>query len=492
MRYWTTGPGGARIRWGEAGDFDRCVVELSEHVGPGIVKGLCSNLHQRATGFRPGHAPSEQRSNSNLPELQNNEAVEEWAVNTKSMGRVEIKNADLGEVEAVFATLNSVDSDGDVTLPGAFQEGAPVKISAYGHLSWQGMLPVGKGTIHTVGNEAILKGQFFMNTQGGRDTFEVVKQLGDQQEWSYGYDPAEFSHGEMDGKSVRFLKKQTVFEVSPTLRGAGVGTRLLSAKSALAVAGAGQDPAGFTGWPSSEEAIKAVLAEEALATEADASTAAQEAIARAGTKQASTAIDPHRTPVVTTAWTPVTTLKQIPEAARPSDLRSVFAWRDPNGDPELKSSYHLGHHEAMGGPANLRAVAMGIAALNGPEVAGIPEEERKAAYDHLAAHMRDADQDPPELRTGPVSALKFFDHGAAVMAAVSGFIDRASEVMAFRGRKGKGMSASSVELISWIDEEAARLKTLLTDPQSVAEEESSLRDEELSMLMAAQASVQNL
>lgn len=59
MRYWTTGPGGQRIEWGVPGDFDRCVVELSEHVGPGIVKGLCSNLHERATGARPGHAPGE-------------------------------------------------------------------------------------------------------------------------------------------------------------------------------------------------------------------------------------------------------------------------------------------------------------------------------------------------------------------------------------------------------------------------------------------------
>lgn len=39
---------------------DRCVVELGKYVSPGIVKGLCSNLHQRATGARPGHAPGEQ------------------------------------------------------------------------------------------------------------------------------------------------------------------------------------------------------------------------------------------------------------------------------------------------------------------------------------------------------------------------------------------------------------------------------------------------
>lgn len=60
MRYWAEGEGAAKIRWGVPGDFDRCVVELGKYVGPGVVKGLCSNLHQRATGARPGHAATEQ------------------------------------------------------------------------------------------------------------------------------------------------------------------------------------------------------------------------------------------------------------------------------------------------------------------------------------------------------------------------------------------------------------------------------------------------
>jgi hypothetical protein len=59
MRYWAHGRGAALIGWGTDGDFDRCVVELSKYVSPGIVKGLCSNLHVRATGARPGHAPGE-------------------------------------------------------------------------------------------------------------------------------------------------------------------------------------------------------------------------------------------------------------------------------------------------------------------------------------------------------------------------------------------------------------------------------------------------
>jgi hypothetical protein len=134
-----------------------------------------------------------------------------------------------GQITAVFARTGVIDLDGDVTAADAFTEGAPTIISAYGHKSWEGALPVGSGTIHTVGDTAVLRGQFLMNTQAGRDTFETVKALGPLQEFSYGYD-AETSFGKFQGKAVRFLNKVTVHEVSPTLKGSGIRTQLLDAK----------------------------------------------------------------------------------------------------------------------------------------------------------------------------------------------------------------------------------------------------------------------
>lgn len=150
----------------------------------------------------------------------------------KALQGVEIKDAEKGEVEAVFSTFDVVDKDLDVTKAGAFSDGAPVRISAYGHQSWMGALPVGKGVIRTTGTEAILDGKFFMDTSVGRDTFTVVKEMGDLQEWSYGYDPVKFSFGEVDGQKVRFLEEIHVDEVSPVLIGAGVNTRTLTAKGA--------------------------------------------------------------------------------------------------------------------------------------------------------------------------------------------------------------------------------------------------------------------
>lgn len=147
--------------------------------------------------------------------------------------QLQVKDADedKGEVTAVFATFNVKDSDWDVTLPGAFEDGAPALISAYGHASWSGMLPVGKGTIATTDTEALFHGRFFMDTTHGRDTFLTVKETGDLQEWSYGFDILERSFGEFDGEQVQFLKRLRVHEVSPVLLGAGVGTRTLAAKS---------------------------------------------------------------------------------------------------------------------------------------------------------------------------------------------------------------------------------------------------------------------
>ena len=150
----------------------------------------------------------------------------------KTLRDVVVKSAAKGEVSAVFSTFNVVDKDGDLTVPGAIKDGTEVVISAYGHTSWQGLLPVGKGVIRTTDAEAILEGKFFLDTQAGRETFEVVKQLGPMQEWSYSLQNVTAEPGEVDGKTIRVIKGVTIKEVSPTLVGVGINTRTLGAKGA--------------------------------------------------------------------------------------------------------------------------------------------------------------------------------------------------------------------------------------------------------------------
>lgn len=147
--------------------------------------------------------------------------------------RVEIKDADKGIFEAVIATFNLKDHDGDWTVPGAFEDGASVRISAYGHESWFGQLPVGKGVLKATEQDARVVGAFFLETTHGRETFATIKAMGELQEWSYGFDVLERGELTEDLRQRgvwRVLKKLKVHEVSPVLVGAGIGTRTVTVK----------------------------------------------------------------------------------------------------------------------------------------------------------------------------------------------------------------------------------------------------------------------
>ena len=52
-RYWTIGKGGMKIRWNSAGDWTRCVRQLSKYLGP-RAKGYCSLRHHEMTGMWTG------------------------------------------------------------------------------------------------------------------------------------------------------------------------------------------------------------------------------------------------------------------------------------------------------------------------------------------------------------------------------------------------------------------------------------------------------
>lgn len=137
----------------------------------------------------------------------------------------QIKDEAKGLVTIQFAKYNVVDAHKDVHVPGAFEDGAKILMSAYGHKSWAGELPVGKGVIKDSKDGPTAEMQFFMSTKAGQETFATVKEVGDQQQWSYGYDTLKESFGEFgdgdDKQRVRYLEKQKVYEVSPVLLGAG-------------------------------------------------------------------------------------------------------------------------------------------------------------------------------------------------------------------------------------------------------------------------------
>ena len=252
-----------------------------------------------------------------------------------------------GEFRAVFSTFNVIDHDGDVTLPGAFKDNAAVRISYWGH-RWQD-LPVGRGVIHQDDKQAWVDGQFFLDTQAGKETYLTVKGLGDLQEWSYGYEILRSENGQHENQDVRFLKELEVPEVSPVLLGAGIDTRT--------------------------ESIKGVKA----------------------------ALPAHSTPTTDAAWDGPANAARAESGRDEAYYKRVYAWREPDGDPTVKSSYKFVHHQVGAdgtpGAANVRGCQTGIGVLNGGRGGTtIPDADRKGVWNHLAKHLRDAEIEPPELK----------------------------------------------------------------------------------------------
>ena len=155
----------------------------------------------------------------------------------KSNKSIEFKTVDdeKGSVEAVFSVYNTLDTDGDVVIPGAIKSGfknnqVPM---VFAH-KWD--QPIGKGVINTDDDKATFKGSFFMETEAGKEAYNLAKEMGDLQEWSFGfrindYEVAPFQKDGQDEVDVRYLKDLEVFEVSPVLVGANRETYTLAIKS---------------------------------------------------------------------------------------------------------------------------------------------------------------------------------------------------------------------------------------------------------------------
>ena len=253
-----------------------------------------------------------------------------------------------GEFRAIFSRFNVIDHDGDVTIPGAFKDGEAVRISYWGH-RWQD-LPVGRGIIHQDDKTAWVDGQFFLDTQAGKETYQTVKNLGELQEWSYGYDVNESETGQFENQDVQFLNNLTVYEISPVMLGAGIDTETIDIK---------------------------------------------------GLKRA---VASHSTETTDVAWSGPTNEARVRSGESVTYYKRIYAWQDVEGDPEVKSSWRFIHHMIDGdgnpGAANIRACQTGIGVLNGGRGGTtIPDADRQGVWNHLAKHLRDAEVEPPELKS---------------------------------------------------------------------------------------------
>jgi len=132
-----------------------------------------------------------------------------------------------GAVSAVFSTFGVVDGDNDIVLATALTHGQAVPMT-WAH-NWA--MPVGKGLVQVQPEQAVFEGAFFLDTDAGLEAYKTVKAMGPLQEWSWGFRVIDAGYEQRDEKFVRVIKRAEVFEVSPVLVGAGVGTYTVGIKS---------------------------------------------------------------------------------------------------------------------------------------------------------------------------------------------------------------------------------------------------------------------
>lgn len=260
-RYWTRGPGGAKIGWGTEGDWTRCVSQLSKYLGP-RAKGYCSLRHKEMNGYWPGDKRNKSDSaeeivnNSIYHESKQNQSADlgELMLEHKTVGvkGMNVVSADEGIVETIISVTGIVDNVKDRIMPGAYQK-TLVKRKPKGVWSHDWDTPVSKtldvkelmpgdkelpslmpnGDPWPAGAGALkVKTQFNLETQRGREAYSDVVFFGEEQEWSIGYN-VPVGGAKVDQKTgVREITMLELYEYSPVLFGAMPLARTTSVKEA--------------------------------------------------------------------------------------------------------------------------------------------------------------------------------------------------------------------------------------------------------------------
>lgn len=95
------------------------------------------------------------------------------------------------------------------------------------------------------------------------------------------------------------------------------------------------------------------------------------------------------TAVVDESWDGPGNEAAIPNDAGADVLRQMYAWVDPNGKPDAKSSYKLPHHKVVNGKPGAANVNGARAALSrlGQSGTQIPDGDKAAVRSHLQKHI---------------------------------------------------------------------------------------------------------
>jgi len=121
------------------------------------------------------------------------------------------------------------------------------------------------------------------------------------------------------------------------------------------------------------------------------------------------AIKKHKTDTDGGSWDAGKAEKNAKSGEGPAYYGRIYAWRDPDADETTKGAYKFPHHlvdsDGEPGAASIKGCQSGIGVLNGAMGgADIPDGDRQGVYNHLAAHLEDAEIEPADLRSVVVPA----------------------------------------------------------------------------------------
>ena len=134
-----------------------------------------------------------------------------------------------GSIAVKFATLGVIDAYQEVVDVGSIGDQS-VRISAWGHN--HGVPVVGKGATSEDGSDALFLGQYFLKDPNAQVHYNVAKELGDLQEWSFAFYVNEWEYRDYDGiEDVPTFTDIEVVEVCQVMKGAGVDTHTIDVRS---------------------------------------------------------------------------------------------------------------------------------------------------------------------------------------------------------------------------------------------------------------------
>lgn len=143
-----------------------------------------------------------------------------------------------GQFTAVVSVFNTVDSVGDVVLPGAFKDslskwatkGSPLPV-VWSHDWSDPFSHIGYVTEAKETDTGLqVKGQLDLENPKAKQVYNLLKG-GRVRNWSFAYDIDQARPGERNGKSVQELHQLSVHEIGPTLVGAHKDTDTVDVKA---------------------------------------------------------------------------------------------------------------------------------------------------------------------------------------------------------------------------------------------------------------------